>query len=175
MNKQLSISVNKVFVISIVLTLGWMIFMGMSVKPFNSKQIVAFELAKTPEAATDIIKEWKDLDIMANAKKSIYLDFVFLVLYSFSLSLGCLVLAKFEGNFFLIQLGSWLSKLMVVAGFSDVIENLAMLRTLSGMMTAQTTALAYWFAVIKFSIVIMSLLFISGCLVFGGVKRMLAK
>ena len=37
----------KLFLVSVLLTLGWMFFMGFSIKPFNSKQIVAFELAKT--------------------------------------------------------------------------------------------------------------------------------
>lgn len=175
MNKPFSIGINKVFGISIVLTLGWMILMSMSVKPFNSKQIVAFELAKTPEVATNIINEWKEQEVMANASRSIYLDFVFLVLYSFSISLGCLVLSKFTDNVFLLKLGFWLSRIMIIAGFSDVIENIAMLKTLSGEITIQTTAVAYWFAIIKFSIVIVSLLFVLGCLIFVGIKKILAK
>jgi hypothetical protein len=108
MDKLKSAGVNKVLLVSAVLTLGWMFFMGASVKPFNSKQIVAFELAKTPEAATKIISEWNEIDVMSNAKRSVYLDFVFLVLYSFSIALGCLVLSNFTGNRFLILLGSWL-------------------------------------------------------------------
>lgn len=175
MNKPFSIGINKVFGISIVLTLGWIVFMSMAVKPFNSKQIVAFELAKTPEVATNIINEWKEQEVMANASRSIYLDFVFLILYSTSIALGCLVLSNFTSDRFLIQVGLWLSKIVVVAGFSDVIENLAMLRTLSGLMSVQTTTVAYWCAIIKFLILIISLLFIFCCLIFGGVKRVLTK
>jgi hypothetical protein len=149
--------------------------MSIAVQPFNSKQIVAFELAKTPEAAVDIMSEWEATDLITHATKSIYLDFVFLVLYSLSISLGCLVLSNFTDNRFLIQLGSWLSKIAMLAGLSDVIENLAMLKSLSGKITEVTTTVAYGFAIVKFSIVIVSLLFAIVCLIFGGVKRVLAK
>lgn len=175
MDKSHSVSVNKVFLVSVVLTVGWMYFMSASVKPVNSKQIVAFELAKTPEAAADIIKHWTEIDAIGKAKKSIYLDFVFLVMYSFSIALGCLVLSKFTENAFLIQSGLWLSRVIMIAGLSDVIENLAMLKTLSGVITIQMTAVAYWFAILKFSIVIVSMLFVAGCLLFGVIRRVLAK
>jgi hypothetical protein len=174
MNNTNSISVNKVLAITIVLTLGWMTYMRMAVMPFTSKQIVEFELAKTPEAASQLLIEWQEKNLIAKAKKSIHLDFVFLVLYSFAIALASLAVSDFTGNRFLIQMGLWLSRIVMVAGLSDVVENLAMLRTISGLMNDRTTAIAYWFAVIKFSIIILSLLFIVGCFVFGGVKRLFA-
>ena len=175
MNKPFSISVPKVFAICVVITLGWLVFMGMSVKPLNSQQIVAFELAKTPEVAVNILTDWRENNLIANAKRGIYLDFVFLVLYSLSIALGCLVVSNFTGNHFLIQLGCRFSKIALLAGSSDVIENIAMLRTLSGAISEQTTAVAYWFAVVKFSIVIVLLLFVLTCLIFGVMRKILSK
>ena len=102
--------------------------MGSAIKPLNSKQIVSFELAKTTEAATVIIREWEEKDLITNARKSIYLDFGFLILYSVSIGIGCVVLSTFTENSFLIRTGSVLSKIVPLAGLFDVVENLAMLK-----------------------------------------------
>ncbi|MBK5278473.1 MAG: hypothetical protein JJE09_06385 [Bacteroidia bacterium] len=161
----------KLLVLGTVCTVVWMILMGAVIRPLDSKQIVSFELAKTTDVATRIIKEWKEKDLVSQARKSIYLDFVFLVLYSVSIGIGCVVFSLFTGNAFLIQWGSVLSKMVLFAGLFDVIENLAMLKTLSGEVLKLPVAIAFWFATMKFIIVIFSLLFVAGCLIFGGVKR----
>ena len=147
--------------------------MASLVKPLTSKEIVAFELAKTPEAATTLIKEWQEKDLIGNAKKSIYLDFIFLVLYSVSIGLGCSVLSKLTESTFLIQAGFVLSRIIALAGLCDVIENLAMLKSISGDLTAWSTAVAFWFASVKFLVVVCCLLFVVSCLVIAGVKRIL--
>ncbi|MEK6782479.1 MAG: hypothetical protein AABY93_12285 [Bacteroidota bacterium] len=169
----ISTKLKQMFVISTVFTLGWMVIMSLVIKPLNSKDIVSFELARTPEVATKIMLEWEEKDLVNNARKSIYLDFVFLVLYSLSITLGCLVLSAFTGNHFLIRTGQALSKIVPFAGLFDGIENLAMLKTFTGEITMQWTAIAYWFASIKFLIVLCTLLFLFGCLIFGGLRRTL--
>ena len=63
---------NRIFIISVIVTLLWMVLMGSLVKPLNSKEIVAFELARTPEVATAIVKEWQEKDLIGNAEKSIF-------------------------------------------------------------------------------------------------------
>ena len=171
----ISVRIKQVFVMSSVCTIMWMILMGSAIKPLNSKQIVSFELAKTTETATKIIKEWEENELIQNARKSIYLDFVFLILYSLSIGIGCIVLSAFTQNSFLVQVGSWLSKIVPLAGIFDVVENLAMLKTLSGEVTALYVVVAYWFALMKFLIVLLALLFVLICLSFGGVKRVLNK
>ena len=172
---HVSARLKKVFVITLVCTIAWMIMMGSAIKPLNSKQIVSFELAKTTEAATKIIREWDERDLIPNARKSIYLDFVFLILYSASIAIGCVVLSAFTRNSFLVHLGSWLSKIVPLAGIFDVVENLAMLKSLSGKVTMLPVFIAYWFALLKFLIVIISLHFVLGCLIFGGSKMILNK
>ena len=149
--------------------------MGLTVKPLNSKQIVSFELAKTPEAASKIIKEWEENDLIIKVKKSIYLDFGFLFLYSLSIALGCLVISAFTRNHFLIQTGSVVSLIVPFAGLFDVIENMAMLKTLSGEVTMLPVAITFWFASIKFFIVVVSLVFVISCLIFGVVKKIVGK
>lgn len=169
------VQLNQLFFISTFCTIAWMILMGSSIKPFNSRQIVAFELAGTPEGASKIIADWKSKDLVPHARKSIYLDFVFLILYSASIGIGCVVLSAFTQNSFLIKLGLVLSKIVPLAGIFDVVENLAMLKTLSGEVNALSVVIAYWFALIKFLIVLVALLFVFGCLIFGGVKQILNK
>ena len=175
MDYTYSTRLKRIFAISVFLTLAWMIVMGLSVKPLNSKQIVSFELAKTPEAASKIIKEWEENDLIIKVKKSIYLDFGFLFLYSLSIALGCLVISAFTRNHFLIQTGSVVSLIVPFAGLFDVIENLAMLKTLSGEVTMLPVAITFWFASIKFFIVVVSLVFVISCLIFGVVKRIVGK
>ena len=168
-----STRLKQIFVISTVFTLAWMTMMGLSIKPLNSKDIVSFELARTPEVASKIMLEWEEKGLIANAKKSIYLDFVFLVLYSLSIALGCLVLSIFTGSDFLIRAGQVLSKIVPLAGLFDVIENLAMLKSLSGEVSMLSTTVAYWFALIKFLIVVFAIIFVLSCLIFGGLRRIL--
>ena len=166
---------NRIFVVSVIVTLAWMILMGSLVKPLNSKEIVAFELAKTPEVATAILKEWQANDLIGNARKSIYLDFVFLVLYSLSIGIGCVMLPTFSGSGVLVRSGLVLSRIVPIASCCDVIENLAMLKTLSGSITSLSVTIAFWFAVIKFLIVALSLLFLLSCLFLAGVSRITKK
>ena len=166
---------NRLFVISVIITLSWMVLMGSLVKPLNSQDIVVFELAKTPEVAAAIVKEWREKDLTGNAMKSICLDFVFLLLYSISIGLGCVLLSRFTQNELLIQSGSVLSKGVPLAGLCDVVENLAMLKTLIGSVTSLPVTIAYWFAAVKFLIVVVSLLFLLICLIFGGVKMVFKK
>ena len=166
-----SATLKQVFVISSVCTIAWMLLMGSAIKPLNSKQIVAFELAKTTEAAIKISEEWEEKDLIPNARKSIYLDFVFLILYSVSIGVGCVIFSTFTKNSFLVRIGLVLSKIVPLAGIFDVIENLAMLKTLSGEVILWPVVIAFWFAALKFLIVILSLLFLISCMIFWGIRR----
>ena len=148
-----------------------MIVMNLSIKPLNSKDIVSYELAKTPEVALKIRNEWEEKGLLVKAKKSIYLDFVFLVLYAAAIGIGCVVLSAFTDNDFLMKMGRIISMTLPLAGVFDVVENLAMLQTLSGDIYLVVTAIVFWFATMKFFIVIFSLVFILCCLIVGVVKK----
>jgi hypothetical protein len=177
MNKTyfVSTALKRLFLMSAFCTVAWMIVMSVAIKPLNSKQIVAFELAKTTEIATRIIDGWEQADVISNARRSIYLDFVFLFLYSAAICLGCIVLSVFTENITLISLGKFLSAIVPLAGVFDVIENFAMLNTLSGVVTALPVAIAFWFAMCKFSILVFSLVFLLICLAVWGLKLRLRK
>ena len=164
---------NQVFLAATLVTLLWMLMMSSLVKPLTSKQIVSFELTRTPEVASALMKEWDAQQLTSQARLSIYLDFGFLVLYSLSISLGCMVVSKFAANGFLIRIGEFLSKLILVAGLCDAVENFAMLISLADEPSVASTSIAFWFASAKFLMVVLSLVFVLACLLIGATRKFL--
>ncbi len=144
----------KLFWLVTASNIGWIALM----RPYTPKNIVQFEFAKTIPAAKNIILNW-GAEGIALAKTSIYLDFIFIVLYCTAIMLGCRVASLFAGKAALIKIGFILSWLIWAAGLCDVIENLAMLKTL-GEISQQTISIAFYFAAVKFSLVMIGLLFI---------------
>lgn len=132
----------------------WMFVM----RPFTPGNIVQFEFAKSVEQAQNIINDWGAAGV-ATARISIYLDFVFLILYSWAISLGCKVVIESNTPGWLKRAGEYLSTIIWFAGSCDLIENFAMLFTLSEINEFSVSA-AYYFALFKFVIVLVCLLFI---------------
>lgn len=144
----------KLFWIVTLVTIGWMILM----RPFTPSNIVQFELAKTVDAAQQIIDDWGEAGI-SKARLSIYLDFIFIFLYAWAISLGAKVATAFSANQNLVTAGSFFSRVIWFAGSCDIIENVAMLMTLSEL-NELTVSMAFYFAIFKFSIVVLALLLI---------------
>ncbi len=144
----------KLFWIVTVITVGWIILM----RPFTPSNIVQFELAKTVTSAQQIMDKWGEEGI-SKARLSIFLDFVFIFLYAWAIALGCQVSTTFSANKNLIAAGTFFSLVIWFAGSCDLIENLAMLFTLSDV-NDLTVSMAFYFSVIKFTIVLLSLLLI---------------
>ncbi len=144
----------KLFWMVTLATVGWIILM----RPFSPTNIVQFELAKTVESAQRIIDAWGD-DGVSKAQMSIYLDFVFIFLYARAIDLGCKVSTAFSASEKLMMAGTFFSRVVWFAGSCDLIENFAMLFTLSGI-NELTVSMAFYFAIIKFTIVVLALLLI---------------
>lgn len=159
MNKQ-----TKLFWITTAINIGWIAFM----RPYTPKNIIQFELAKTIPVASEIISNW-GAEGVALAKTSIYLDFMFIVLYCSAIMLGCKVCSLFSRKIALVKVGFILSWLIWVAGLCDAIENFAMLKTLEEV-NQQTISMAFYLATIKFSIVLTGLLFIVTATLVGFLK-----
>ena len=144
----------RLFWILTISTIAWIILM----RPFTPGNIVEFEFAKTMDHAQLIISNW-GAEGVAKAQMSIYLDFIFLILYSWTISLGCKVVIASTSFDWLRKMGEYLSMIIWFAGSCDLVENFAMLITLSGM-NEFSVAAAYYFAMFKFAIVLVCLLFI---------------
>ncbi len=99
------------------------------------------------------------MEEVSKARVSIYLDFVFIFLYARAIDLGCKVSTTFSTNEKLIVAGKFFSRVIWFAGSCDLIENFAMLFTLSDI-NELTTSMAFYFAIIKFTIVLIVLLLI---------------
>lgn len=149
MNKQA-----KIFWFAAACTVLWMWFM----RAYTPSNIIQFELAQTIDRANEIISAWSDAGV-AKARVGIYLDFVFLILYSWSIGAGCSVSAAFSDIGLFKNASMFFTRAVWFAGCCDLLENLAMLFTLSEM-NELTVSMAYYFAIIKFLIVIIALLFI---------------
>lgn len=144
----------RFFQIATLAAICWTIVMRL----FSPENIVQFEMAKSTLVATTIVKEWGS-DGVAMATTSIYLDFIYILFYCAAIALGCSVAASYSKNEIFIKIGIALSILTGVAAFCDVIENIAMLRTLEEI-NQTTVSIAFYFAAIKFSIVLVAIVFI---------------
>lgn len=163
--------VRKWFLVLLVANALYILFAGLYLRPLTSGEIVKFELAKEVPVAEGIVQEWTATGKFDKAVQSIYLDFLFIILYTSGLSVACVLLSRLTHHEILIRTGYFFSYLLVAAGICDVIENVAMLRSLNGSINNWNVVLAYDMAATKFSLVILSILFLSVCLIFWGLRK----
>jgi hypothetical protein len=156
----------RYFIIVLILTILWMVVMRIS-SPDN---IVAFEFAGTVDKAREIIQAWGTGGV-EQARLGTYLDFIFLLLYSASISMGCRMAVNFSKVNWLIKIGNTLTPVIWLAGVCDAIENIALLNTLQKV-TQSTVTVAFYSAAIKFTIVSVGLLFIFTAYMVGLLKRL---
>jgi hypothetical protein len=131
--------------------------------PTSRAGIVSFELAGTPEAAQRITAAWGTAGVEA-ALFNIRIDFLYLVAYGVALSLGCAVARVWwqRRSAPLAQLGALLTYAMLIAACSDACENTLMLRAISEPTKALWPQLARVFALVKFALLAVGLLYILG-------------
>ncbi|RYF53691.1 MAG: hypothetical protein EOO39_40415 [Cytophagaceae bacterium] len=143
------------FWILLVATIGYALFMKQAVAPLSSNEIVAYELVKTPEKANALLNQFGNEAKISLVRQSLYLDFVFLVLYGSTLFVGCRYateLARQVGaQRTWVRLSYGLAWLGIVALLADAAENVVLLRQLPpGIVTDTTTLLAWAMASLKF-------------------------
>jgi hypothetical protein len=155
----------RFFRISILCAISWTFVMRI----FSPRNIVQFELAETTSTAAAIITAWGS-DGVAMAKTSTYLDFIYIIFYSAAIALGCSVAARYSKSPFLNNVAIIFLILTLLAGGCDVIENIAMLKSLHEV-TQTTVSVAYYFASVKFSILFTALIFMLVAFATGTLKR----
>ncbi|HVU98919.1 MAG TPA: hypothetical protein VHE34_27040 [Puia sp.] len=149
-----------------------MIWVRNYLAPLSSDEIVQFEIAKTVDRAQAIIGDWKLTGKYEQGVKSTYLAYLFMVLYTLAIGLGCRFISICTGNEIMIKGGKGFSWLIVAATICDVAENIALSRTLRGPVSQWNVTLAYDLARVKFSIVIVCLLFMLACLLYWGIGEL---
>ena len=120
--------------------------------------IVSLELAGSITNAELILASW-DKSAQFQAGLSMGLDFLFLIAYSITIALGCLLVIK-NSSIFIQKIGLWLAVSQFLAAGLDVIENLAMIKLLAGSTRDILPAIAYRCAIPKFIIILAGLVFL---------------
>jgi hypothetical protein len=124
----------------------------------KDQRMVKLELAGTSERAAKIIDSWKANGSFENAKLLQWWDDYFLIFYSLTFSLACVMVGSLFHNY-MHQLGSLLGWLAIGAGAFDFIENRAINQMLADHLT-NWPQLSFGCASIKFVILIVCLLYI---------------
>ena len=93
-------------------------------------------------------------------------------LYTLAIAIGCRFLSACTGNDILIKGGRGFAWLILAATICDLIENIALSHTLTGAISQWNVSLAYNLARIKFSIVIVCLLFMVACALYWAIGKL---
>ncbi len=137
--------------------------------------IVSYELAKTVDNADGIIKSWEVVDgAMESAEWSLWFDYIFIITYVLLL---CLIIHRVMRFVWTNQesqaykLGVVMIRMVIFAGFLDMVENFALLKILYNGVQAHWTNLAFVTATIKFIQIIFGILYIIISLIIHGIKK----
>lgn len=122
--------------------------------------IGSFELAKDISKSIQIIQLWKGNGVMAIAGLSLGFDFVFIFTYTSFLSLSVFLLSKRKLRNNISYLGKILIWLLFLAGLLDVIENVSLIKLVLGSTQQNWAILAYYTAIPKFSIILISIIYL---------------
>lgn len=119
--------------------------------------IVSFEVAGTVSCAEQILNSW-DAPARERAAFGLGLDFLFIPVYVSTVILGIQMRAdKIQGR--LKTWRPWLTKGLIVAGFLDIIENIALLVILFHAPIAPLPLIAAICALPKFALLLMGVLY----------------
>lgn len=123
--------------------------------------IISFELARDLETAQGIIASWREDHSMGYAGFNIGLDFHFLLTYPVVIGLVIVLIAGGfpEGNIFR-KSGFLISWLVVLAALFDGIENISLMSLLTDSVNPLWPVIAYFCAIIKFSLVGLGIVYI---------------
>ena len=155
-----------------LLTIAYMIWVRSYLAPLSSDELVQFEIAKTVDKAEAIIANWKLNGKYETVVKSTYFAYVFMLLYTLAIALGCRFISACTGNEIMTKGGRGFAWLIVIATACDIVGNIALAQTLHGPVSQWNVTLAYNLARVKFSIVIVCLLFILTCMLYWAIGKL---
>jgi hypothetical protein len=162
----------QLFWLFFLLTIAYMIWVRNYLSPLSSDELVQFEIAKTAGKAQTIVQEWKNTGKYDLGVRSTYFAYIFMALYTLAIALGCRFLSALTGNEILMKGGKGFSWLIVTATACDLVENTALSRTIRGPVSQWNVTVAYDLARVKFSIVIVCILFMLTCFLYWGIGKL---
>jgi hypothetical protein len=148
----------------LAVTIIIMLILNISGSPLRTAEapaaIVSYELAGTADKATAILDSW-DNEAKVYAGFNLGFDYLWMPFYSTTIALGLVWVAaalNLKGTLSttlnLLAWGQWLAALL------DALENAALLIMLFGQPAVPWPAIAYWSAVIKFTLVTLGILIV---------------
>jgi hypothetical protein len=139
-------------------------------RPLRPYDIVAFELAWTPQKAETIMGVWGEAGSQT-ARESLLIDFGYLPAYSFFFA-GLTLMAARAVTARLQTLGFVLTFVPFVSAVFDAVENLTLLSVLQtpGNPSALALILAGVCATLKFSLLVICLLYMLGVVIYRRVR-----
>ena len=157
-------SEKRLTIILLIFLIGFIVLMRFFDAPLKNEVspngIVSFELAKTVSNSEAILNSW-DTNAIQSAKNSMMADFLFLIVYSFFISL---IVHRLNNRVwekgFIYQIGILICWGVFLAALFDVIENIALVRLLYGDLQQLWSSIAYYFAMMKFGILLFGVSFI---------------
>jgi len=117
--------------------------------------IVSYELAKDIDSSKNILNSW-NCSAKQSAKYSLFFDFFFLLNYAVFIAL-----LIYRTRY---RIRKWFIYFIFIAASFDVLENGSLLTLLNGNLNQTWSKLAYYFASIKFSLIVLCLIY----LIFSG-------
>ena len=169
--KKLTISL----LILLLITISSMLFFDSFLKnEIAENGIISFELAKELETSKAVINSWNEQSKIA-ASLSMGLDFLFLIVYA---SFIALLIHKLNDKLWKDTTFYTIGNILVWGAFimalSDAIENIALIRLLMGDLQQYWSSIAYYFAILKFIILALGILYIlinSGLLLIRKINK----
>ena len=155
---------SAIFIPLFVLTIAVMVILNVVGAPLTTEAaplgIISFEFAGDVSTAQAMLDSW-DAQTHVRAGFSLGFDFLFMVLYSCAIACACAwisgglrdVAAPLATAGLMLAWGQWLAALL------DVVENTGLWITLSNSPSAPWLRVAWWCAAIKFTLVILGLLY----------------
>lgn len=149
------------FWIFMLLNIIFVVWMKQWIHPLQTGDIISLEIARTVPVAQAMMEDLSlDPLKLEKLRNSVYLDFIFIFMYSGLLIFAVRYLSRLTGQDLLMRAAKFFTVIIVVAGVCDIVENILLLRTISGNVEEWTVRMTYNFAAAKFSMVIITLLFV---------------
>ena len=154
-----------IFIVFLCLTIFIIFFMNVlneslitEVAPLG---IISFELAGDFLVAQTIVQSWGQIGKIS-AGISLGLDYLFIVTYSISIALGCLLVARGISQQIALQTfgGIVIPWALFIAALLDSFENYALINILLGSKQEYWPIIAFWCAIVKFLILAIGIAYI---------------
>jgi hypothetical protein len=135
--------------------------------------IGSFELAKDITKSIRIIETWDTNKALSAAGFSLGFDFVFILSYTFFLALLVFLVSKHHAQAYTRFIAQFLIGTMLLAALIDIIENTALINLLLGNYNQLWATIAFYAAVPKFLIILLSIVFIFSRFILSVIRLVL--